>query len=107
MSWKNLPSWLKGGAIGTGSGIILDSLFFIIRSFGFDMDSTILSVFTIFLVLVGFPWSFIIFSIGYGGIEGLLGGGFLGVIINGFIIGAYYGWLKLWKAKRRKRQDEI
>ncbi len=105
MSWKNWPSWLKGGMVVAGIGIIIDILLILLgRSFLLGGESIIL-----ILIIFGFPWGFIlgyifmIFISPVGDITDVLTvalGGLIGIIINGFIIGAIIGKIK----SRRKRK---
>lgn len=113
-----MKSWLKGGVIGAGIGLILIALIMIIgRVLGHPIVYIIPTT-------LGFPWSFILAFIPIidgiheaywnlvpiiiGGVidevEPLVIPGFIGLIINGFIIGALIGKFKSKKNKIKSKK---
>jgi len=91
-----MKAWLKGGLIGAGVGLVITIILIFLSRF--SLGESIVT----FFVVIGFPWSFIIGYIlliifpYYGDAPLFFAGGFgglIGIIINGFIIGAIKGLL--------------
>jgi len=105
---NKMKTWLKGGLIGAGIAIVL--IIFL------NPSAKIIGEYAIGIsIILGFPWSIILGYVFASSAPSVSNasfafafemGGFIGLILNGFIIGAIIGKIKSVRSEKKQKRKK-